>query len=303
MMADITVEEWNRRKDFVGFGDKDVKLLKELEPLIKDTVDGIVDELYNHFLKFRELEIILNEEDTLQRLKATQKEYFLRLLSGNYDEDYLANRIRVGKIHHRIGLTVDWYLGSYTNYIMLISPHLFEAYGSDAAKAQKVFLSLLKLINLDEDVAITTYFNAKEEVIVQQTNEIIELSTPVVQLWDGVVAAPIIGTMDSQRTQLFMEKLLETIVATKSPVALVDITGVPAIDTATAQHLIDTINAVKLLGSQVVITGVSPAIAQTLVHLGIDLAGIITRSSLAAGLRVALNVLHLEIIDKKGGRS
>ncbi len=302
-MADVTLEEWERRKEFVGFTDEDGQLLKELETLMRDNVDAIVDELYNHFLKFRELEIILNEEDTLQRLKKTQKDYFLGLFNGDYGADYLLNRIRVGKVHHRIGLSVDWYLGSYTIYVRLISPHLFTAYASDLEKVQKVFSAILKLINLDEDVAITTYFNAKEEVIVQQANEIIELSTPVVQLWDGVVAAPIIGTMDSQRTQLFMEKLLETIVETKSPVALVDITGAPAIDTATAQHLIDTINAVKLLGSQVVITGVSPSIAQTLVHLGIDLAGIITRPSLAAGLRVALNILHLEIVDKKVGRA
>ena len=97
-----------------------------------------------------------------------------------------------------------------------------------------------------------------------------------------------------------MERLLESIVETKSPVALVDITGVSTVDTATAQHLIDTIN-VKLLGAKVVITGVSPAIAQTLVHLGIDLSGIITRSLLADGLKVALNILNLEITEKKNG--
>jgi len=103
--------------------------------------------------------------------------------------------------------------------------------------------------------------------------------------------------MDSSRTQQFMERLLETIVATNSPIALIDITGVPQIDTATAQHLIDTINAVKLLGSQVIITGVRPAIAQTLVHLGIDLSGIITRPTMALGLKVALDKLNINVID------
>ncbi|WP_257790609.1 STAS domain-containing protein [Mariprofundus aestuarium] len=110
-----------------------------------------------------------------------------------------------------------------------------------------------------------------------------------------MVAAPIIGTLDSHRTQLFMERLLESIVETRSPVALVDITGVSAIDTATAQHLIDTINAVKLLGAEVIITGVSPSIAQTLVHLGIDLSGIYTRSSLADGLKQALEMLNKSV--------
>jgi PAS domain S-box-containing protein len=137
-----------------------------------------------------------------------------------------------------------------------------------------------------------------EERIQQQSREIMELSTPVMQVWQGVVAAPLIGSLDSQRTQQFMERLLNRIVETNSPVALVDIMGVPTIDTQTAQHLIETISAVRLLGAQVVLTGVRPAIAQTLVHLGIDLTGIITRSSLAAGLQVALDILKLQVVSK-----
>lgn len=141
-----------------------------------------------------------------------------------------------------------------------------------------------------------------EERIRQQGREILELSTPVMQVWQGVVAVPLIGTLDSQRTQQFMERLLERIVETNSPVALVDIMGVPTIDTQTAQHLIETITAVRLLGAQVVLTGVRPAIAQTLVHLGIDLSGITTRSSLAAGLSVALDLLNLQVVKKSDHR-
>lgn len=138
-----------------------------------------------------------------------------------------------------------------------------------------------------------------EERIQQQSREIMELSTPVMQVWEGIVAAPLIGALDSMRTQQFMERLLTRIVETNSPVALVDIMGVPMIDTQTAQHLIETISAVRLLGAQVVLTGVRPAIAQTLVHLGIDLSGIITRSSLAGGLQVALGILNLKVVSSK----
>jgi PAS domain S-box-containing protein len=137
-----------------------------------------------------------------------------------------------------------------------------------------------------------------EEQIQQQSKEIQELSTPVMQVWEGVVTAPLIGSLDSQRTQQFMERLLNRIVETNSPVALVDIMGVPTIDTQTAQHLIETISAVRLLGAQVVLTGVRPVIAQTLVHLGIDLSDIITRSSLAAGVQVALDILNLRVVKK-----
>jgi rsbT co-antagonist protein RsbR len=130
-----------------------------------------------------------------------------------------------------------------------------------------------------------------EEEVARQAEEIMELSTPVMRVWEGVLAVPLIGTLDSERTQRFAEGLLDAIVTTSSNVALVDITGVPTIDTQTAHHLIETIAAVRLLGAEVVLTGVRPAIAQTLVHLGIDLSGITTRSSLAAGLHVALGMI------------
>ncbi|PKM77106.1 MAG: hypothetical protein CVU90_08890 [Firmicutes bacterium HGW-Firmicutes-15] len=134
-----------------------------------------------------------------------------------------------------------------------------------------------------------------QEIITRQAQEIMEISTPVVQIWDNVLAAPVIGTLDSQRAEQFTERLLNKIVETNSPIALVDITGVPAIDTRTAQHLIDTISAVQLLGGQAILTGVRPAIAQTLVHLGINLNGVVTRPSLAAGLQVAFQKLGLQI--------
>ncbi len=140
-----------------------------------------------------------------------------------------------------------------------------------------------------------------ERRIRQQSQEILELSTPVMQIWEGVVAVPLIGNLDSQRTQLFMERLLERIVETNSPLAIVDIMGVPTIDTQTAQHLMETITAVRLLGAQVILTGVRPAIAQTLVHLGVDWSSITTRSSLSAGLKVALDSLELRVVDRETG--
>ena len=141
-----------------------------------------------------------------------------------------------------------------------------------------------------------------EETIARQAQEILDVSTPVVQVWEGVIAARLIGTLDSQRTEQFIERLLQGIVETNSQVALVDITGVPSIDTQTAQHLIETVTAVRMLGAQVVLTGVRPTLAQTLVHLGIDLSHIVTRASMSAGLRVALELLELQVVSNNGRR-
>lgn len=136
-----------------------------------------------------------------------------------------------------------------------------------------------------------------EEQIKRQAQEIFDMAVvPVVQVWEGIVLVPLIGTLDSQRTQQLMERLLNRVTETSSPVAILDITGVPAIDTQTAQHLIETVAAVRLLGAEVILTGVRPSIAQTLVHLGIDLSNVMTRASLAAGLRMALGVLNLNVV-------
>ncbi len=141
-----------------------------------------------------------------------------------------------------------------------------------------------------------------EEALAQQrlVQAILDISTPVMQVWEGVVCAPLIGTLDSQRTQQLMERLLERIAETGASVALVDVTGVPSVDTQTARHIIETATAVKLLGGQVILTGIRPVIAQTLVHLGVDLSEIVTRSSLATGFRAALKMLDLEIVNKNG---
>jgi rsbT co-antagonist protein RsbR len=132
---------------------------------------------------------------------------------------------------------------------------------------------------------------AREAVIRRQTEEMLELSTPVIQLWDGILALPLIGTLDSSRTQVVMESLLQQIVATRSPIAILDITGVPTVDTLTAQHLLKTVAATRLMGAECIISGIRPQIAQTIVHLGVSLGDIVTKASLADAFRVALKKL------------
>ncbi len=136
---------------------------------------------------------------------------------------------------------------------------------------------------------------AREELIRRQGEEMLELSTPVIQLWDGILALPLIGTLDSSRTQVVMESLLQQIVATRSPIAILDITGVPTVDTLTAQHLLKTVAATRLMGAECIISGIRPQIAQTIVHLGVSLGDIITKASLADAFRLALGKLGQSI--------
>ena len=139
------------------------------------------------------------------------------------------------------------------------------------------------------------YQKTREEVILRQQEELMELSTPVVKLWDGILALPIIGTLDSARTQIVMESLLQKIVETESEVAIIDITGVPTVDTLTAQHLLKTVTAARLMGADCMISGIRPQIAQTIVYLGIDLANVTTKATLADAFLTALKRMGVTI--------
>jgi rsbT co-antagonist protein RsbR len=144
------------------------------------------------------------------------------------------------------------------------------------------------LVDTMAQFTVTAYQRSREDMIQRQQRELLELSTPVIKLWDGVLAVPMIGTLDSGRSQLVMEALLQRIVETGSELAIIDITGVPTVDTLVAQHLIKTVAAIRLMGADCIISGIRPQIAQTIVHLGIDLQGVTTKASLADALAVAM---------------
>jgi rsbT co-antagonist protein RsbR len=132
------------------------------------------------------------------------------------------------------------------------------------------------------------YLKGREEIIRRQQQEMLELSTPVVELWDGVLALPLIGTLDSARTQVVMENLLHRIVETGAAIAIIDITGVPTVDTLVAQHLLKTVAAARLMGADCIISGIRPQIAQTIVHLGVELGSVVTKATLADAFAIAL---------------
>jgi rsbT co-antagonist protein RsbR len=163
-----------------------------------------------------------------------------------------------------------------------------ESLGKDADAIAAELWNTTELI--DELGLYTTevYLKSREEIIRRQQEEMLELSTPVVKLWDGILALPLIGTLDSARTQVVMESLLEAIVKTNSTVAIIDITGVPTVDTVVAQHLLKTVTAARLMGADCIISGVRPQIAQTIVHLGINLLDVTTKATLSDAFGLAL---------------
>jgi len=172
---------------------------------------------------------------------------------------------------------------------------LQEEIKNDGLALYQESMLINRLMDSFSIVTFETFIKGREEVILRQTDEIAEISTPVIRVWDGILALPIIGTLDSSRTQIVMENLLQEIVDTGSSIAILDISGVPAVDSLVAQHLIKTVSATRLMGAECIISGIRPEIAQTVVHLGIDLSNIITKATLASALRFAFSSMSLEV--------
>jgi rsbT co-antagonist protein RsbR len=167
---------------------------------------------------------------------------------------------------------------------------------ADAAELVPEYLGFSRMVDDLGLRTFETYSATREQIIADQSVAMLELSTPVVRLWDGVIAVPLVGTLDSARTQLVMEKLLDTLVATGAEQAVLDITGVPTVDTEVAQHLLKTVNAARLLGAHCTISGIRPQVAQTIVSLGIDFGDIATKATLADALALALSNAGLKVV-------
>jgi rsbT co-antagonist protein RsbR len=194
-------------------------------------------------------------------------------------------------------------------FVFSLKQPLFARLRRDLAKdPETLFDELWNATVLIDKLGLLTsdaFIQAKEQTIHKQAEEMLELSTPVVKLWQGIVAIPLIGTLDSNRTQVVMESLLSAIVATNSRVAIIDITGLPAVDTLVAQHLLKTITAAKLMGAECILSGIRPQIAQTMVHLGINLSEVITKATMADALAVALQktgkkIVRVDKVTEKG---
>jgi rsbT co-antagonist protein RsbR len=189
-------------------------------------------------------------------------------------------------------------------FVFSLKQPLFERLRREITESEALAAEMWTATTLLDTLGLYTtdvHQKGREEIIHRQQQELLELSTPVVRLWDNVVALPLIGTLDSARTQVVMENLLQEIVAASAAVAIIDITGVPTVDTVVAQHLLKTVAAARLMGADCIISGIRPQIAQTIVHLGVDLGDVTTKATLADAFAVALRRTGLTVTRVASG--
>lgn len=259
---------------------------KWIKQQLKD--DGLREDLMSNDDLRKESDSLLNA-----LLTAIKKDNFSDINQPEYDK---VNEILAGISMSRANNGFS--PRETASFVFSLKGAFTEVLEASIKDSRELYVEISKINRLIDSlglVTLETFIKGREEVILRQTSEISEISTPVIQVWAGILALPIIGTLDSARTQVVMESLLLKIVETESVIAILDISGVPAVDSLVAQHLIKTVAATRLMGAECIISGIRPEIAQTIVHLGIDLSNINTKASLAHALQVAFTMTKQEV--------
>jgi rsbT co-antagonist protein RsbR len=286
--------ELRSRRAFFELGDDDLARLQALRPFAESHTDAVVESFYQLLLSHPETKKFFPDEATVRRVKKTQREYFLGLFAGRCDLAYVENRLRVGITHDRIGLANKWYLGAYRKYLQDILVNLFKEM-PDPVQAREAFASIQKLVYFDVALASDAYMAAKLDALERHQAAIRELSTPVIRVYDRILLLPLVGAIDSLRADQVMDSVLLNVSDAQARCVIIDIAGVPVVDTKVADNLVKTTAAVRLLGAETILTGITAQVARTIVQLGVDISNMHTRSRLSDGIELALSFVGKSI--------
>ncbi|MGO8999553.1 MAG: protoglobin domain-containing protein [Polyangiaceae bacterium] len=291
-------QELQSRRAFFEITDADLAKLAALRPLAEKHTGDIVESFYELLLNHRESRRFFPDEATVRRVKQSQREYFLGLFAGKCDLAYVEDRLRVGAAHEKIGLAPKWYIGAYRRYMQLMLERLAEELPGKA-ELRDSMRCIQKIVYFDMALAIDTYLAAHAETVRRHQQAIRELSTPVIRVYDGVLLLPLVGAIDSLRAGQVMESVLARVADDQARVIILDIAGVAVVDTKVADNLVKTTAAVRLLGAETILTGISAQVARTMVQLGVEFSAMHTRSRLAEGIELALDIVGKAIRPKE----
>ncbi|MBI2388581.1 MAG: STAS domain-containing protein [Deltaproteobacteria bacterium] len=265
----IDERELDSRLAFFQIGPDDLARLAALRPWAERHMTDVVEAFYALILGHPQSRRFFPDDATVRRVKKLQSEYFVGLFEGRCDMAYVDNRLRVGQAHEQMGMAPKWYVGAYRRYLAIlldrVSTDLPE--GTDP---KAVYHSIVKLVSFDMSLAIDAYIAANLETLGRHQAAIRELSTPVIKVHDHVLLLPLIGAIDNQRAEQVMETVLVRVIEEKAKAMIIDIAGVPVVDTKIAGHLLNTTAAVRLVGAQTIVTGISAQVARTIIQLGVD---------------------------------
>jgi rsbT co-antagonist protein RsbR len=298
-MMDTTLTATNedrvqRLLDLHEIGPADLERVRDFGRIVAPKADAYVTGFYTWLATQPLFEQFFSDRDRLSRVQHLQVDYWKGFFAGEVDARYVASRERVGEVHARIGLPLPAYFTAMNYSLKLFAEDLYD--GSLAPEAYAAALwSITKLLHLDTTLVVETFSRLTNQRITEQSQALIEMSTPVTAIWQDILMLPIVGIIDSQRAQEVMNSILTKIAATRSKMMIMDISGVGVVDTAVANHLIKITKATRLMGCDCIISGLSPAIAQTIVDLGVDVGEVRTTSTLRDALESSFRQLGVEL--------
>lgn len=294
-MQIITLEELTLQHNVTS---EDLEAIRRYGKIIAPELPRYVKYFYGWLEKQPEFEIFFNDHNKLRRVQNSQVSFWERFFQGQVNDEYLRSRRKLGEVHAHIGLSLSAYFSALAYSQDLL---LFELYpgGLTEEELSVCLRACLKLIQIDASLVVDAYARLNNQRLSEQAQAMMEMSTPVTSLWDHILMLPVVGIIDSKRAHNMMSSVLHRIAETRAKVFIIDIGGVSVVDTAVANHLIKITRAARLMGCICLLSGVSPAIAQTTVELGIDVGDVLTRATMRDALEEAFRLISVEVREVK----
>lgn len=278
-----------------GVTDADLARVRKFSVLVAPKIDEFVEKLYEYmrFALDADFEIHFPDEAAVARAQAAARRGWLELLKAAWDDDYVESRLKIGEVHAQLQIEPRHYLATLFRGFELLTEEIYDG-GLPEPEVAPTFASLRRVIKMEGAFVVDVYSRRTSEIIARQSRALTDMSTPITALWEGVLMLPVVGIVDSRRAQDIMQRMLERIAEKRAVVFILDISGVAIMDTAVANHLIRMTKAARLMGAYTIVSGLSPAVAQTIVELGIDVGEMRTTGNLQDALRLAFQQVGLE---------
>jgi rsbT co-antagonist protein RsbR len=283
----LTDQAIERRKKYVGLTGDDIRRITAVRDVVTRNVDQFVAAFFDSIAGLEEARTLMGNRDALNQARGMKRDHLLAMVAGEYGPSYVEQRLQLGVLYNKVALDTKVFLGAFHHALRTIGTTILRDNERHPLEAFENFMSLKKVAFFDIGLIVDTVVYERERTIRQQSEAIRELSTPVLQVRERMLLLPIIGVIDTHRAQLITENLLRAIRGNRARVVVMDVTGVATIDSKVANHLLQTVAAARLMGANVIVTGLSAEVAQSLVALGIELTKFNAVGDLQGGIEEA----------------